>query len=82
MDDLDNGKTNWAANVRTMLCENGSQNVLEKPLCVREKCFVKFLRQRLIDSFVQKWNSELRESRVLTVYRAIKSNLYNNLQIL
>ena len=67
MDDLDNGKMNWAGNVRTMLCENGFQYVWENPLCVQEKYFVNLFRQRLIDSFVQKWNGELRESRVLHI---------------
>ena len=70
---LDNSKMNWAGNVQ--LCENGFQYVWENPLGVQEKYFVNLFRQGLNRQFCAEMNGELRESRVMTGYRAIKSNL-------
>ena len=54
-----------------MLANNGFVNVWEVPISVNPKYFITIFKQRIIDNFIQQWSSDLRENKVLTLYKDI-----------
>jgi hypothetical protein len=73
--DLDiKGKNNWASNVRICLYEIGLGYAWENQGVGDENVFMHTLRQRLIDSRWQTWNSHVQISERFTMYRAYTSD--------
>ena len=56
------GKRNWVTNIREFLLSNGFGDVWMNQGVVNEKCFVRVLRQRLIDCWWQNWNVKVSSS--------------------
>ena len=58
-----------------MLANIGFVYVWEVPLSVNPKNFITIFKQRLIDNVIQQWSSDLRENKVLSLYKEIKPDL-------
>lgn len=62
-------KTNWASQVRDLLCDLGfSEAWLNQPVA-DSKLFIALVKQRLNDTFIQNWNSRINESSRALFYR-------------
>ena len=70
--DVCGGKSNWVSAVKDILYSNGFGCVWEAPYNTNAKAFVPIFKQRLIDTFIQKWRSDLEENGVLLVYKHMK----------
>ena len=73
LNDMSFGKANWLSRVKSLLEENGFLYIWENPERVNLDHFVGIFKQRLKDSFLQKWYSDLSTSTVLSpLYRHLK----------
>lgn len=72
--DCINGRKNWLSNVRKLLNEYGFNNVWDNPENCLTKSFIHVFKQRVIDCFLQDWNSNIENSGVLELYRNIKED--------
>ena len=54
--------TSWAKSVRHLLQSIGFNNVWINQVFVNVNLFIRILKERLNDNFIQIWNSELIES--------------------
>lgn len=66
------GKTNWASSVKSLLCEHGFGNVWANPLNVSVHAFCCEFKTRLIDTFMQKWNTDVQGNSKLQLYHYFK----------
>ena len=73
LNDFDNNKINWCSNVKRLLYENGFGYVWEMPSAVNLNQFLSLFKQRLIDTYVQNWRSDIRDNSVLHVFKYLKS---------
>ena len=67
LSDIAKGKTNWAANVKSLLDNSGYSNVWLDPLSVNLNNFYIVFKQRLIDQFKQTWYTSVQISPSLSV---------------
>lgn len=68
------GYSNWATNVKNMLCTNGFGYIWEQQYVPNENAFLKSFTQRLRDQFLQRWREEIVSSRKLILYKGFKEN--------
>ena len=68
--DAINGKSNWVSSVRDLLCNLGL-NYVWMSQDVSNISF-DFIKQRIIDQFLQQWSASLYDCEKLSVYRSIK----------
>ena len=68
------GKTNWASQIKLILCRAGFGHVWLYG-CGDEGAFIKILKQRLCDCFLQNWHSHLDSSERFVLYNSFKSCL-------
>ena len=71
---IENGKTNWFSNVKSLLSRYGFLNVWQNIINTKESTFLSIFKQRLLDEFLQEWQRNLNNSSVLSLYRDIKSS--------
>ena len=74
LDDHLKGRTNWVSNIKTLLCENGFGYIWEFPNRFVLNNFHTEIKQRLIDTFVQTWNTSVNANKVLDLYSGYKLN--------
>ena len=68
-----NGKHNWVSRLKQLLFDYGFANVWESPFQYDNNIFINAFKQRIIDSFLQSWYSDVESSSVLSVlYKYIK----------
>ena len=67
----DKGSKTWVSHVKTILCENGFEQVWLFG-CDREKRFIKELRERLFSSFCHRWTVHINDSSHLRIYASYK----------
>jgi len=60
--------TSWAKSVRHLLQAIGFNNVWMNQGVGNVNLFIRILKERLNDNFIQNWNSELRESSRARTY--------------
>ena len=67
------GAKNWVYNVKLLLDKHGFSDIFEHPESYDLDYFCVQFRVRLIDTFVQLWNCDLRASRKLYFYKEYKT---------
>ena len=67
------GKENWASEVRDLLCTNGFTFAWWNGSVGEETCFLAEFQQRLQDCFIQNWHSRLDSSGRYEVHINFKS---------
>ena len=67
-------KPGWATSVKTLLCSIGMGEAWYNQGVGHPEIFLKLLKQRLHDNFVQDWNARLESSSRARFYRSIKLN--------
>ena len=73
--DLIDGKTNWLTKIKSLLQENGFLYVWEHPNAINQDQFIVSFKQRLIDSYIQTWFTNISSSTVLsTFYNFLKED--------
>jgi hypothetical protein len=71
-----NGKINWVSKLKSLLFQSGFGHVWTNQSVGDEKGFVLVLKQRLVDMYLQDWNSCLNLSQRYDEYRLFKQGLY------
>ena len=66
--DLIDGKTNWLTKIKSLLQENGFLYVWEHPNAINQEQFIVSFKQRLIDSYIQTWFTNISSSAVLSTF--------------
>ena len=73
--DLIDGKINWLTKIKSLLQENGFLYVWEHPNAINQEQFIVSFKQRLIDSYIQTWFTNISSSTVLsTFYNFLKED--------
>ena len=72
LNDCNNGKENWATNVRKLLYDLGLNYVWDEQNNIMINYNV--LKVRLLDQFYQNWRSSIENSEKLSIYKVIKSD--------
>ena len=67
--ELDNRRVNWASLVKKLLSELGFYEVWLQQNVGDHQMFLAIFKQRVRDSFIQTWNSELAESSMTLFFR-------------
>ena len=67
--ELDNGRVNWASLAKKLLSELGFYEVWLQQNVGDHQMFLAIFKQRVRDSFIQTWNSELAESSMALFFR-------------
>ena len=67
--ELDNRRVNWASLVKKLLSELGFYEVWLQQNVGDHQMFLAIFKQRVRDSFIQTWNSELAESSMALFFR-------------
>lgn len=71
--DVNNGKKNWASNVKRLLYTYGFGYIWEMQDSVTDgNLFIQCFKQRVIDCFLQNWRGEIDTSDKLVVYKHVK----------
>ena len=70
-----NGATNWAGNVKSLLDNYGFSYVWNNPHAVNLSSFHLVFKERVIDIFKQTWINDLSRSSPLVLYKEFKSGL-------
>ena len=74
LSDCDNGYSNWASNVKKMLYEFGCGYVWEAQTTFDLKSFHIEFKRRLVDNFIQNWNTDVANNRVMYLYVNFKDS--------
>ena len=69
-------RNNWALQVKRVLDNYGFSHVWTNGGVGNEKFFLKTFRRRMIDCYLQHWNSKLNGSERFEIYRSFKSSLH------
>ena len=64
---------NWFGKVRDLLSKYGFNYVWSNNSQINEVNFLSLFKQRVIDEYLQEWNRDINDNRVLIVYKAIKT---------
>jgi hypothetical protein len=64
---------NWAAKVKTILQRCGLYEAWLFPDSININIFISLLRRRLIDIYINDWNTDIDKSSSLTLYRELKT---------
>ena len=73
--DLIDGKTNWLTKIKSLLQENEFLYVWEHPNAINQEQFIVSFKQRLINSYIQTWFTNIPSSTVLsTFYNFLKED--------
>ena len=67
-------KENWLTKIRRCLVDNGFSEVWEAKGTQNEKAFVKHLKDKLIENFIDNWKTKLMNSDRFFTYRIFKSD--------
>lgn len=80
LDDIDSNqrKNNWARMVKNLLGSLGFNEVWLQQGVGDEKLFLKIVKQRLRDNFIQTWNAEINQSTRSIFYRNIADFKYQD----
>ena len=68
------GCKNWVYRVKDILCRYGFQYVFYNNENIDHKMFIGVFKQRIIDCFLQEWQSSINESSLLDTYKLFKAN--------
>jgi hypothetical protein len=71
-----NGYSCWVTKVRLFLCQSGFSYVWLSQDAQTVKCVLPYLKQRLIDNFVQEWEACMRNSERYCIYRTLKDDFF------
>ena len=69
-----NGKTNWAKGVKTLLDNYGFSYVWSNPFSVNLNTFHLHFKHKVIDVFKQTWYNDVNNSRSLILYKSFKQS--------
>ena len=69
-----NGKTNWAKGVKTLLDNYGFSYVWHNPFSVNLNTFHLHFKHKVIDVFKQTWYNDVNNSRSLILYKSFKQS--------
>ena len=69
-----NGKTNWAKGVKTLLDNYGFSYVWRNPFSVNLNTFHLQFKHKVIDVFKQTWYNDVNNSRPLILYKSFKQS--------
>ena len=75
VNDCENGKRNWVADVKDLLSKHGYAYVFNNPSLYDVNTFVSLFKHTLIDIFKQTWCNDKAKSGVLKLYDNIKNTL-------
>ena len=72
LDDANNGKTNWASNVRDLLFDSGLNYIWYQQSEIHTIGFFDVIKNRIKDQYIQSWLSNVEKSEKLSIYKDIK----------
>jgi len=75
LDDFNKGYTNWVANVKCILDNQGMSYMFNSSTGTNVKVIPRILKQSLIDTHLQNWRAIVDRSPVLSFYRNVKSSI-------
>ena len=75
VNDCENGKRNWVADVKDLLSKHGYSYVFNNPSLYDVNTFVSLFKHTLIDIFKKTWCNDKAKSGVLKLYDNIKNTL-------
>ena len=79
LNDCNNSKKGWMSSLKVLLYTYGFNDVWDYPDSVNSNMFVPLFKQRVIDYFMQSWNTDKENSSVLCLFNHVKTSfVYEN----
>lgn len=71
-------KSKWLCHIKNIIASNGFGNIWDHHNEINDKWFVKAFKQKLMDQYLQKWNSLVDNSSCSLNYRIFKETFHMN----